>query len=60
LFTIFKITAWSLVLLERLRVSHLLRNSTPFTEPEGSLSGSQEPATCPCAEPYESVHTLLP
>lgn len=47
-------------------VAQLVKKSppppAPFTEPEGSFSCSQDPATRPCTEPVEatpSVHNLF-
>jgi len=45
---------WSRVLLEKLRVAELVKNSPSFYEPEGSLPCSQKPATGHYLEPDES------
>jgi hypothetical protein len=44
---------WSRI-LEKLITAQLSRNSITFTEPESSLSGSEEPAISPCPELDES------
>jgi hypothetical protein len=53
----FKTTSWNRALLEKSRVTQLIKNSPhppPFMEPQGSLSCSQESTTGPYAEPHES------
>jgi hypothetical protein len=59
-----KVIPWSRVLLEKLKVTQLIKQFTlPFMEPEGSLTCSQEPGTGPYPEPDESSshhQTLFP
>ena len=43
--------AWDRVILEKLTNSQLVRNSLHFVGPQGSLSLSQEPTTCPYSGP---------
>ena len=42
------------VILEKLAVPHLVKQSPHFMETDGSLPHSQQPATCPYPEPPES------
>jgi len=44
----------SRVLFERRTGPQLVKKSSLFMEPEGSLPHLQEPATCPCPEPDQS------
>ena len=46
-----QLTPWSRVLLEKLTVPQLVKNSLHFMEPEGSSPHSQETATCAYPEP---------
>jgi hypothetical protein len=48
------ITPWRAVFLEKIMVLSQSRNSPHFMEPAGSLTHSQEPATCPYPEPVET------
>jgi hypothetical protein len=59
----YKLTPWSRVLLEKLRVNAQLVKIFPAFYGNGSLLRSQEPATCPYPEPNESnphPQTLFP
>jgi hypothetical protein len=55
--------SWSRVLLEKLTGLQLVKKFPAFMEPEGSLSHSQVPATCPYPEQARSSpypHIKLP
>jgi hypothetical protein len=49
---------FSTVLLEKIIVTQLFKISPALMESEGSLLLSQEPATGPCPDPYESIYYL--
>lgn len=49
-------TPWGRVLLEKLTVPQLARNSSHFQEAESSLAHSQEPASCPYVEMHTTIH----
>jgi len=58
-----ELTPLSTVFLEKLIVTHLVKNFPLFMEPEGSLTCSQEPVIGPCPESQASsphLRTLLP
>ena len=48
------LTPWSRVLLEKLTGFQLVKKISHFMEPEGSLTHSQVPATCPYHETAQS------
>ena len=52
--TVYLLTLWSRVLLEKLTGFQLVKKFPHFMEPEGSLLHSQMPATYPCPEPARS------
>jgi len=48
------LTPWSRVLIEKMTVSQLIKNSPNFMEPEGLLPHLQKRATCQHPEPARS------
>jgi hypothetical protein len=53
-------TPWNRVLLEKLIVTQLSRNSLPFMECDGSLPCSQQPITGTIPSQMNTVHTFPP
>jgi hypothetical protein len=47
------------VIPKKLRVPQLVKIFSSFNEPEGSLPLSQQPATCPRAEPDQSNYSPI-
>jgi len=56
--TVTKQTPWNKILLEKLRVTQLVKKFPTFLEPQGSLPHSQEPTINPYSKPNEPVHTF--
>jgi hypothetical protein len=52
-------TVWSRVILDKLIVAQVVKNSPPFMEPEGLLPCSLEPAAAPYPEPDEMRQIFL-
>jgi hypothetical protein len=48
------LTPWGRVLLQKLTVTQLVEKFPAFTEPEGSLPCSKQPATGPYPDPDET------
>jgi hypothetical protein len=52
--SLYLLTPWSTVLLQKLTSLQLVKNSPHFMEPEGSSPHSQVPKICPYPEPVQS------
>jgi hypothetical protein len=55
-----ELNAWSRVLLEKLTVTQLIKNSPPFMEPKGSLRVYNSPPLVPILSQMNPVHTFPP